>query len=51
MYKIRAEKPDVLITLAKDIQELKEHLGRLERTVATLRRKVYNSPYEAREAL
>ena len=35
----------------KEIRQLQEQLERLERTVATLRRKVYNSPYETREAL
>ena len=37
--------------LRKEIQRLQEQLERLERTVATLRRKVYNSPYITREAL
>ena len=37
--------------MQKEIQQLREQLDRLERTVATLRRKVYNSPYEIREVL
>ena len=37
--------------MEQELKELREQLERLERTVAILRRKVYNSPYEAREAL
>jgi prefoldin subunit 5 len=37
--------------LRKEIRQLREQLERLERTVATLRRKIYNSLYETREIL